>query len=140
MGIHIPYIFFLSFLAQRDENMSSQISKKMLLLHKSWGNARLLPRRLLLIVGALQLTAGAHDIESSWPPDRSRNSQVLDDAREADNVVSRRADVLAARPRVEGDQVDVRGDVSEQISECSCFLEAVIHILQHDISTRAQRV
>lgn len=65
------------------------------------------PCQLFLVVGGLQLTAGAHDIESSWPADRGRNSQVLDDAREADNVISRRADILAAGPRVEGDQVDV---------------------------------
>jgi hypothetical protein len=101
-------------------------------------NARLLLSQLRLVVGGLQLTASAHDIESSWPPDRGRNSQILNDTRETDNVVSRRADVLATRPRVEGDQVDVRGDVSEQISERSSLLEAVVHILQHDIPTRVQ--
>lgn len=87
----------------------------------------------LILIARPQLSTGTHHIQAARPPDRCRDTQAFHNAREAHDVVARRADVLAAGPRVEWDQVDVRGNVLEQVRQILRFLEAIVDILQHHI-------
>ena len=94
---------------------------------------RFAQRFLQFLARRLQLAAGRHDVAPARTAYGGRKAGGEQAVGKALDGIPIAADVLAARPGVEGDQVDLRRDSLEQSGELLRLGQGIVDILQHDI-------